>query len=228
MIQPKQILPQTPSRAQRYAVALFLIFNVVAWANWANAQNTQPDPPTRLTTTQQLQLEHLLEDLADNRLTLERRRNATIILIDDAWPQATRALRNLLTSADDETVRAIAQALTMAVTPPPELLAPQLLERLNSPDDLLRQDLAQALARYPSQVVLDPLVTLAADPQKPIDHRLGAIKTLGSHRTRQSADALLGLAQTAQPNIPPAAFEALAQLTGMGHLGQNLQEWNRW
>jgi hypothetical protein len=236
MRHPKTNPLQAPSRARRSGALIFLAFTLVAWANWANAQgntNSGVTPGanpgfTRLTTTQQLQLDHLLQDLADSRLTLERRRNATIILIDDAWPQATRALRNLLGAADDNTVRAIAQALTMAVTPPPETLAPPLLERLDSPDTLLRHDIAQALARYPSETVLDALVTLAADPQKTIDHRLGAIQTLGSHRTRQAAEALLGLAQTAQPNIPPAAFEALAQLTGLGHLGQNLQEWNRW
>lgn len=220
-------------RVLRAGVWVFFLSTVLAWANWANAQLTTVadnplEGPTRLSVTQQLQLDHLLEDLGDARLTPERRRNAAIILIDDGWPQATRALGQLLAFEDDATVRAIAQALVMAVTPPPEILASRLLERLNHADVLFRQDLAQALARYPSERVLDALVTLASDPQRPIDHRLGAIQALGSHRTRQAAAALLSLAKTAQPNIPPAAFEALAQLTGLGHLGQNLQEWDRW
>lgn len=174
------------------------------------------------------ELQHLLDDLRDPDLALERRQRAAAILLDRDWSAAVQSLRRLLIGgAHESTLRAIAQAVAEEETPD-EQLVPALLELLKRDEAELRRDVAAALGRFDSDRLRGRLIELATDEQNPTPLRLGAIRALAEHRTRPAAKALLKVAESGGPAERQTAFESLAQLTGLEELGEDLEAWQRW
>jgi hypothetical protein len=172
------------------------------------------------------ELEHLVDDLRDPKLDIERRRRAAAILLDRRWPAAVSALRRQLFEADPVAHRAIAQAVAGDQRPPIDLLQP-LMALLATEDAAIREDAALALERFEEPGVAEQLAELAADTRRSPTLRRGALRALAQHRTKPAAQTMLALTQDADGSVRSAAFAALAQLSGLS-LGQDADAWQEW
>lgn len=190
----------------------------------------------RLNPEQQRELEHLIEDLRDSRIDIERRRRAASILLDRGWPAAVVTLHRQLGHAEDpNTKRAICQAIALTENPSPQLVDP-LVALLGSDDAPTRSDAAAALARYDTPDLVDRLIKTASTHGKPGDPvapaRLGSIQALAEQRNPQAVhrviDTILKQTHDTDQNVRAAAFASLTRLTGIVDFGSDADAWDRW
>ncbi|QNN22596.1 HEAT repeat domain-containing protein [Planctomycetales bacterium ZRK34] len=182
----------------------------------------------RLDPAQQRELEHLLDDLRDANLDLDRRQRAALILLDHGWPAAIASMKQTLGHARDPLVqRAIARAVNRADQPDPQLIEP-LMKLLNAEDPDLRRDVAGGLSRFNDPNLTRQLIDLASDDTESSTRRLGAIEALAQQRQPKVVAALVRLTTTGSQPLRDAAFEALAKLTGLTDLGKDPAAWQRW
>jgi len=186
----------------------------------AESQRLEPD--------QQRRLDHLLEDLRDSNLSLDRRQRAAAILLADAWPAAIAAMKHTLAHATDPAARrAIARAVSRADQPDPALIEP-LMKMLGSEDVPLRQDVAAGLARFDDDQLVQRLHDIALDEDETVTRRLGAIDALAEHRNPFIVSGLIKLTRNTRQTIRDAAFESLEQLTGLTDIARDPDAWQRW
>lgn len=209
-----------------FALLLLVALSVPAFAQEAEAV------AERFGEQEQLELDHLLEDLRDTRLDLDRRRRAAQILLTREWPEATGALRlDLVRDADVGTQRAIAQAIAAVDLPDPELMQP-LMNLLAADDAELRRDVAAALGRFDDEQLMEHLMQLAREGGESQAERLGAIDALAQHRRPEVVELLLQIADADATDEPwavrAAAFDALARLTGLHTLENDAEAWREW
>lgn len=182
----------------------------------------------RLDPDEQRELDHLLDDLRDTRLDLDRRRRAAAILLDHNWPAAVSTLKQLLSHSPDATTRrAIARAIAGADAPDPQLIDP-LVKMLGSDDADLRRDVSAGLSHFADPALVANLIKIADSNKAPLNERLGAVAALAEHRQPRVVEALLTHIHARQPALRDAAFDALEQLTGIADYGHDTAEWHRW
>lgn len=182
----------------------------------------------RLEPDQLRELEHLLDDLRDANLDLDRRQRAALILLDHDWPAAVASMKQTLLHARDPLVqRAIARAVGRADQPDPQLIEP-LMKLLGSEDAELRRDVAGGLSRFDDPELTGKLIDIAGAGRQPVTMRLGAIEALAQQRQPQVVAALIKLTSSGSQTLRDAAFDALAKLTGLTDLGKDPAAWQRW
>ena len=156
------------------------------------------------------------------------RRSAAEALIEIGQPDAQQALEDALRSGQPLVVLAVAEAL--AEHPEPvEPLMDAVVAALSSDDALVLDNLALVLTAY-GMDGLKAVSAVAADPDAPVEQRLGAIHALSAFSSRQAASELMGLLDPARDE-PPALIAATAigleRLSGMSH-GSDVAAWHRW
>ena len=131
--------------------------------------------------------------------------------------------------ADASAQRLMVQALAVGSDLPPPEVATLLGELLDRVDEPLLSETATAFARCLDHPMKQQLVVTATDPNVGAMRRRGAIVTLGKIPTQNAAKTLMQLVAPTQPeHVRAWAFEALADLTGIGDYGDDLTRWQQW
>lgn len=177
----------------------------------------------------QREVDHLLNNVQDPGLSVDRRRRAAMILLQKNDDRALRQLRRQLVAPGDAlTRRVIAQAIARTQAPGEHLIEP-LMDLLGAEEEELRRDVAAALGRFDRPELIDELIGIAEDEQEPIIRRRGAVRALAEHRRQRVAGVLIELAgESDDSGIRQVAFDALRRLSGIELFGTDLERWRRW
>ncbi|MEM6506018.1 MAG: hypothetical protein AAF711_11280 [Planctomycetota bacterium] len=88
---------------------------------------------------------------------------------------------------------------------------------------------ARTLGRLEFEDIAEKLADTAADEQAEMDQRRLAIRALGEHRRLYAAKDLMGLTSVNRlPQVQAWAYDALANLSHQGRLGQDRAAWAEW
>lgn len=198
--------------------------NTAATTNADTQPDTQPDTSPESTLTQRLSA-RLINPQLDSHL---RAAAAADLIRQDTSAAVAIIRQGLANHGDPSTQLAILSAL-VAYPEPPRELAPILLAMFDKADASLFPDIAWALGRYDDHLLQRDLVALAQNETSLAPSRVGAILTLGQHRTQANAKLLMKLIEPDQsPAVRQAAFKALVSLSSEPELGNDLDAWRQW
>ncbi|MEX2671947.1 MAG: HEAT repeat domain-containing protein [Phycisphaeraceae bacterium] len=207
----------------QYPTCLMLLILLLTSASLAPAETVD-----RLNEDQQREMEHLLEDLRDGNLDMERRRRAAQILLTRDWPDATQAMKLDLARGTVGTRRAVAKAIAAVDQPDPDLMQP-LVNLLDTEETALRRDVAAGLGRFDDEGLVRWLMQVAEEGGESSAERLGAIESLAQHRQTEVVELLLSLIEPDHAwAVRSAAFDSLARLSGLHALGTDVESWQQW
>jgi len=180
--------------------------------------------------SESLQLEVLLGVVHETKLDPDRRKQAVNALLNTDNRRAIELLIAELNPTGDRTTQSlIAQAIATYPQEPPEALTPALLTLLEVAQKPLARDLAGALGRYSGRSLFKQITTIAQDQSAAVTYRLGSVLVLGYHRQHSAAKTLMKLINRTEPEpVHEAAFQALAQLTGVYRYGSDPDQWGSW
>ena len=181
-----------------------------------------------LDESQARELHLLLDVLRDARLEAPRRRDAALTLLDRPWAvESVQA--ELGPEGEPRTQQVLVRALASRDAPPPAPLAQALFELLSRAEPPLSDDVAAALGRYRQPQLQRQLISLAGNRRAPLPARTAAVLTLGHHRSRDVAEALVGLLDENGPGaLREAAVTALGRLSGINGQRQEPDFWRQW
>jgi HEAT repeat protein len=189
------------------------------------APNPQ-DPP--LSAAQKLQLETLRGQLMDPTRRPQTREDAARLLLNQDYPQADRALSEVLSEAGEAGAQiAVANAIADAGNADTEFINP-LLTMLTGEDPAVRDAAARALVTYQNHGVTGRLVRIAEDRSQDREVRLTVVASLGRIVAKPSVQALVKLLHDPSPEIRAAAAKSLARLTNIRSYGTDASLWEAW
>lgn len=177
------------------------------------------------------QARDLTYDSANLRSAQLERMNRVVAaqrLLSMAHPAAYQALSEALRSGETGTIEAVLVAMSSLDRPPRELLGAAVDALRNAPADIVDR-LAFAIMRYGEQAI-GRIIALATDRQLPVPQRLGAVRTLPAVPSRETAAALMEIANPsrAEPEeLRRAAFASLRRLSPVDH-GTDFAAWTAW
>jgi HEAT repeat protein len=196
----------------------------LALALSAHAQSSAP----ALTPAQDLELKTLAGQIADPERAYKTKIEAAELLLSREYPQATDALRDLLSDPSNRSGQiAIAEALARRQESRAAFETP-LIAMLTGTDPAVRAPAARALVLYRGAGVTEKLVAVACDAKWERQVRLVAVGSLRNVLTRRSIDALVELLDDPDASIRDAAAEALAEMTGLKPSAADAQPWKAW
>ncbi len=175
----------------------------------------------------------LFFDLLDEpSLPVDRKRQTVEAILDRDWNFAHRQLASRLARDEVQGNRlAIAQALARRVDHTPSLFVSPLQTILEEGEvgSSLHTTAARALGRVESDQLTGQLRSWATSRDTATNLRIGSIIALAQDRQRANVATLLQVAEKAsEPTIKSAAFDALAELTGIDLYQRDLTRWKRW
>ncbi len=183
-------------------------------------------PP--LSAAQKLQLETLRGQLMDPTRRPNTREDAARLLLTQDYPQAGRALREVLSEAGEPGAQiAVANAIADAGNADTEFIKP-LLTLLKGEDPAVREAAARALVTYQNHGVTDRLVRIAQDRSQDREVRLTVVASLGRIVDKPSVEALVALLRDPSPQIRAQAAQSLARLTNIRSYGTDVSLWEAW
>ncbi len=179
------------------------------------------------------QIKGLVAHITDPKTELQNRRTAAALLLTLDTGQATGELLTLLAESKDKlAILAVVQALAGRENADPQFKAP-LINVLTGDDPAIRAAAALALGRYADRQLVGQLYDIVANANRPIDHRLAAIDTLGKIRRKPAVAALIRLLEDSPKDgahagrIGRACVAGLVDLTLVDY-GEDIAEWQIW
>jgi len=191
-----------------------------------------PSSPRELLASGQLDptTADALRRLIDPNLGFGDRRAAAYTLLNHDPQRSAPALAAAIADPDSpDASDAVVQALLLRPDTPPAALQEPLVQALFAAAPAEQAPIAEVLGRYHDPRLVNLLRDRANDPAARHDSRLAAITALGYQRSRDAARSLLALTEPPTPDdLRYAAFDALAELTGLEELGPDPQAWADW
>jgi hypothetical protein len=202
---------------------------ILLTAVWCTAPALSQSSPVRTTDMPATVAEVFLR-LVDQELPFIDRRNAAMSMLNLASRESTRALVSVLNEGVNPTAwRAVAEAVAIHPHDPPRELWEPMSNLVLKSEGATQVALAEALARYSVDDMVQRLTRTATDARQPVAARRGAIIAMGHQRTQAVAGNLVNLTDIGQPEpIQQAAFDALITLTGLDEYGHDRALWLDW
>lgn len=191
----------------------------------ACAQNAAP---ARLTGSQRMELELLGGQLADPERSAKTKVEAAELLLTREYPEATALLHKHLSDAQNPQAQvAVAEAVARHGGGDASFIEP-LMGMLTGTEASASVSAGKALATYKNHGVMEKLIALARETQRPRAVRLTTISTLTVMLDKQAVDALVSLLDDKDEGIRQAAAEALAKMTSIRAFGNDAEQWRLW
>ena len=182
---------------------------------------------TPLTPSQTKELKIWTGQLSDANTSAKTKFDAAVLLFERSYPQAGRALLDLLSAKDGRDAKiAIAEAIAQASGGPRKEFIEPLMAMLTGKDSAVRVAAGKALLTYKNQGVTDLLIAVVRDGGRDREVRLDTMAVLQRILDKKVVASVVELLGDSDPAIGKAAMETLPRLTNI--YGYNARQWRAW
>lgn len=185
-------------------------------------------PGKALSGAEELELKTLAGQLTDPTRDAKTKMEASELLLNRSYDQATDALKLFLSDSQNRPAQiAVAEAVAKFGEGRAEFIEP-LMTMLTGDEATVRGPAARALAVYKNNGVIGRLVEIAQDRKRDQAVRLEVINALQRVLDKAAVDALVQLLDDPEATVVSASAESLAKLTNIRAFGADRQQWRNW